>query len=135
LLTILTGCAKNDLQAATAPEIVTTATVVRADVATLTPPARPTSTWYHAPSPTLNPTSVAILEIERRGEERRVAHETIIALTPSVPRPTYPPYESPGPVDLPLGVIEHLDLGMHVCECDFENSWLDKLQNGDYIQV
>ncbi len=93
-------------------------------------------------SPTLGLTylKLTIIAQEREAETPRIATRiaqlTSEALTPTVPRPTYPPVPTRPPVDLPLGVItEPSTLVVHGCECSIENLWRGRLNNGDYINL
>ena len=90
-----------------------------------------------APAPTYPPDTWGTAKVAYATSVRQtsVAHWTAIALTPTIPRPTYPPYESPEPVDLPLGILPAPQLQMNPCECEFENVWRGRLNSGDYIEV
>jgi len=93
------------------------------------------ATQVSIPTPSVNPTDEALFSMEAAGHMTRVARQTVVALTPSLPPPTYGPYHTPLPVDLPLGIVGHPTIGMHICDCTYENLWRGRLPNGDYIDV
>jgi hypothetical protein len=87
------------------------------------------------PSPTTDGRAFATAkaQFETDHESTRIAEITAVALTPTRPIPTYPPYETPEP--LPTGIRQIGNLGANPCDCALEGPAWRGILNGWYLNL
>jgi hypothetical protein len=121
---LTSGCATTQSNVSTYEQPIVVAEMTRQISEGLVPSSTRT------PRPNLVATRQAA-ELSR--EQTRIAEITAVALTPTVPHPTYPPLKDITREPRPTGIIGP-NLGASYCDCIFENGWLGHL-NGREILV
>ena len=127
-MTVLSGCDSTRPDSGTSQHIITAGQNAgngSSAIRTIGPDtvgARPTGTQI----PNMSATREAI---ETSVETTRVARATVLALSPTISVPTYPPPTTPQP--RPTGIFDG-DIGAHHCDCRFENSWIGNVGGHEY---